>query len=162
MLTYSRPPLQPAVRFAPGYSLGQVLSAGFQVVVTDPAGRPFRAIVTLDVPGGAAANTDSSGVATFDGAAAMQATRGGKVPISIVANGLVIKREVPVDQTAFIVIPMCAPQPIVTVSELIAFAAGATLVGAGMYLKKSPLQVAGEVLFGAAIFTAVYRHSCGS
>lgn len=159
MLSYTRSDLKP-VHYARGYSLGQVLTAGLQVVVTDPAGRPFKAIVSLDAQPAITAVTDSSGVANFSGQNIVQYVRDGKVAITVLVGSLVIKREVPVDQAAFIVIPMCAPAPLLTVPEMIALAAGGGCVAAGLYKKWSPLQVVGEVLVGAALFTAVYRHSC--
>lgn len=159
MLSYTRSDLKP-VHYARGYSLGQVLSAGLQVVVTDPAGRPFQAIVSLDAQPQITANTDSHGVANFSGQNIVPYVRDGKVAVTVQSGGLIIKREVPVDQAAFVVIPMCAPSALLTVPEMIALAAGGGCVAAGLYKKWTPLQVVGEVLVGAALFTAVYRHSC--
>lgn len=158
MITYTRAVLVQPFRAA----LGQVAQS-FQVVVTDADGRPFGgAVVTINEPGGVSRPTDSKGIAAFDASEIARATVSGKVPVVVSGSGFSVKRDLPIDQTGFVAIPVCGPQPIISTPELIALVAGGALTGAGMYFKTGPLQVAGEVLFGAAIFTAVYRHSCGT
>lgn len=61
---------------------------------------------------------------------------------------------------AYIKIPVCLSQPFVTTVEIGAFVVGIGFAAAGMYWKNQPAQVVGEVLVGAAAFTAIYRHSC--
>jgi hypothetical protein len=139
----------------------------FRVVVVDLRGVAFRgATVVIETPDALLGKTDSNGMASFDGTqieAQLQRNNGKKaVPVRVMIGDLEITRDGPLDETLFIQVPLCAPQPFLTTSELITLALGGALVGAGMHLKASPLQVVGEVLFGAAVFTAVYRHSCST
>lgn len=146
--------------------LGQALPASFRVVVTDPRGVPFRdAQVSIGAQGSLSARTDSSGMAAFDAAGVAREAAGGansRFPVRITIGDLSLVRDGSLDQTLFVQIPMCSPQPFLTLPELISFAAGSAFIGAGLKWKVGPLQVVGEVLFGAAIFTAVYRHSCST
>lgn len=157
-------PVGRAIMVRAAFHLGQA-RAPFRVVVTDPRGIPFPGAVVLIQAGTTlSGKTDSDGVAVFDGAAVeAQVSRGGGqpiVPVRITVGDLETVREGPLDQTLFVQIPVCAPQPLLTTPELVSFALGAGLVGAGLHWKLNPLQIIGEVLFGAAVFTAVYRHSC--
>lgn len=60
----------------------------------------------------------------------------------------------------FVEIPVCYSQPLVTTAEGLALLAGVLVTGAGYYWKVEPAKVTGEVLIGAAVFTAIYRISC--
>jgi hypothetical protein len=60
----------------------------------------------------------------------------------------------------YIKIPVCLSQPILTTVEIGALAAGVGLAAVGMAWKQKHAEVVGEVLVGAAAFTAIYRHSC--
>lgn len=60
----------------------------------------------------------------------------------------------------FIKLPTCSGQPILTTSEGITLVLGAAVIAGGFYWKLGPAKVVGEVLVGAAIFTALYRISC--
>ena len=65
-----------------------------------------------------------------------------------------------VETGAYVKIPVCLAQPIVTSIEIGALAVGIGCALAGVYWKAKPAEVIGEVLIGAAAFTAIYRHSC--
>lgn len=60
----------------------------------------------------------------------------------------------------FVEVPVCSSQPLLTTAEGITLLVGAAVIGAGFYWKMKPAEVTGEVLVGAAIFTALYRISC--
>lgn len=159
-------PLAPLVRAQSSFHLGQGRSP-FRVVVTDAQGVPFRGATVLTLTRTVlSAKTDSAGVASFDGdalEAEIPKSAGRQiVQVRVTIGDLETQREGPLDETLFVQIPVCAPQPFLTTPELISFALGSALVGAGLYWKVNPLQIVGEVLFGAAVFTAVYRHSCSS
>lgn len=159
-------PIGRVVRGHAAHHLGQA-GVPFRVVVTDPRGIPFPgATVLIQAGTPLSTKTDSNGVAVFDGAAVeTQVSRGSGqqvVQVRITVGDLETLREGPLDQTLFVQIPVCAPQPLLTTPELISFALGGGLVAAGLHWKLNPLQIIGEVLFGAAVFTAVYRHSCSA
>lgn len=153
MIAYHALPIRlsgPAPR--PPLALAQA-APSWSVVVTDPNGLPFpNAEVSID--GGATARTDSHGIAAFPNPGS------GSRTVRIRVEGFDLVRQGRGDETLFVQVPVCAPQEILTSPEILACALGAALVGAGLYWKVSPLQIVGEVLFGAAAFTAVYRHSC--
>lgn len=159
-------PLAAVVRARSPFHLGQGRSP-FRVVVTDPRGIPFRGAGVITQTGTVLSEkTDSDGIASFDGDSleAQLPKSSGKqvVQVRVTIGDMEIVREGPLDETLFVQIPVCAPQPLLTASELLSFALGSALVGAGLYWKVTPLQIVGEVLFGAAVFTAVYRHSCST
>lgn len=60
----------------------------------------------------------------------------------------------------FIEVPVCSSQPLLTTSEAITLGLGAVVACAGFYYKVDAAKVTGEVLLGAAVFTAIYRMSC--
>lgn len=166
MIAHAYVPVRPLLFGPRPLSLGQSMPASFRVVVTDPRGVPFRdAQVTIGAQGSLSARTDSSGIAVFDGLGVAREVPGSlnsMFPVRITFGDLSLVRDGSLDQTLFVQIPMCAPQPLLALPELISFAAGTAFIGAGLKWKIRPLQVVGEVLFGAAIFTAVYRHSCST
>jgi hypothetical protein len=65
-----------------------------------------------------------------------------------------------VETGAYVKIPVCLSQPILTGIEIGAIVAGVGLTLGGMYLKQQPAELVGEILIGAAAFTAIYRLSC--
>lgn len=136
----------------PPRALGQA-APPWSVVVTDPNGLPF-ADAEVSIGGVPVGKTDSHGVALVPNPGA------GSETVRIRVEGLDLVRTGRTDETLFVQVPVCAPQPFLTTAEILACGLGASLVGAGLYWKQSSLQVVGEVLFGASVFTAVYRHSC--
>jgi hypothetical protein len=124
---------------------------GFRVVVTDIRGTPFRnAQVTA---GNTTLLTDSSGHAVFEGAS-------GSFEVTVDIGDMVIRRKADASETLFVHVPVCSPEPFLTNTEIVALLGAAALAGAGFYWKKDVLSVTGQVFFGAAAFTAIYRHSC--
>jgi hypothetical protein len=127
----------------------------FRVVVVDPTGVPFSgAQVTLQgasVP----VKTDSDGVATFT-----FGSMAGEAVVQVQVGDYTLKARGPADQTLFVTVPIAAPGPIVTVVELAALALGTVATVYGLTKKQRATATVGEVLLGAGIFTAVYRHSC--
>jgi hypothetical protein len=130
----------------------------FQVVVTDVQGIPFEdALVTATANGRPLydVSTDAQGRAIIP-------AREGAIDIRVEAAGYVVNRQVVgTDETLFIQIPVCAPQPFLSTPELVALAVSAAITGAGFYFKQDFLKTAGEIGFGAVVFTALGRHSCG-
>lgn len=124
----------------------------FKVAVIDVRGNPFSGVkVTLG--NGQSAVTDSDGVATFPAQA-------GRVTATLDIDGLRIIREGDGNQTLFVDLPICGTPKILTKSELVALVAGAAMTAAGTYWKTEIVSITGEVLIGASLFTAIYRHSC--
>ncbi len=136
-----------------GTFLSQV-SEPLRVVVIDPRGTPFAgAQVTLQgqsVP----AKTDSSGVALFQSAPA------GDAVVQVKVGDFTVKARGSTDQTLFVTVPICAPGPLLTGTELLALLLGGAATVGGILGKRRPVEMLGEVLIGAGIFTVVYRHSC--
>lgn len=135
-----------------GYKLSQ--ASPLTVVVVDPRGTPFSdAQITLQgqaMP----VHTNSAGVATFPSAPA------GEAIVQVRIGQFTLRAKGPTDQTLFITVPICAPGPLLTGTELVALILGAAAAAGGVLGKRRPLEMLGEVLVGAGIFTAVYRHSC--
>jgi hypothetical protein len=125
----------------------------WSVVITDPNGLPFPG-AEVSIEGGVPVRTDSRGVAVFPNPGS------GSRTVRIRVEGFDLVREGRGYETLFVQVPICAPQVFLTPPEILAVAVGAAMVGAGLYWKLNPVQIVGEILFGAAAFTAVYRHSC--
>jgi hypothetical protein len=64
------------------------------------------------------------------------------------------------EETVFVQFPVCVPGPILTMAEIIGLLGGAAITAGGFFWKHEALKLGGEVLVGAAAFTAIYRHSC--
>jgi len=126
----------------------------FKVVVIDVRGNGFSGVqVTLS--DGQSQKTDSNGVATFT-----YPPRVAEATATLEVEGLRIVRKGPVDQTLFVDLPICGTPKLLTNTEILALAGGAALAAGGTYWKVDAMAVAGEILVGAALFTAIYRHSC--
>jgi hypothetical protein len=141
------------VRLA-GRGLGQVASGPFQVVILDPRGTPWAgARVTLQ---GVALPqvTDAQGVATFPSAPS------GQVTANIELGGYRMTAAGDSSNTLFVAAPVCAPGPIVSKIEILAIFGGTGLTLLGAHYKQGPVQLIGETLIGAAVFSALYRNSC--
>lgn len=128
--------------------------ASLTVVVVDPRGTPFSdASVTLQ---GRAMpeKTNGAGVATFSSVPL------GEVIVQIRIGAYVLRARGTTDETLFVTVPVCAPGPFLTGTELVALLLGGAATAGGIFMKKRALEMLGEILIGAGAFTAVYRHSC--
>jgi len=137
----------------PGSFLSQAAQAPFKVAVIDVRGNAFTG-VKVSLPDGQTAVTDDNGVATFN------TPPRGEVDVTLAIDGLTIVRHGNTNQSLFVDLPICGTPKILTNTELIALLAGAAVVAAGTYWKYKPIQMTGEILVGASLFTAIYRHSC--
>lgn len=140
------------VRLA-GTQLGQG-AMPLTVVVVDPRGTPFLgAKVTLQ---GRATpeQTNSSGVAVFEGVPA------GDALVQVNVGGFTLRAKGPVNETLFVTVPVCAPGPILTGTEIVALLVGGAAAIGGLIYKKRAAEMLGEVLVGASVFNAIYRNSC--
>lgn len=141
-------------RFA--VSMGQA-PAIFRVVVTDDYGRAISGVRVEVSPSGApdagGQVTDADGIASFS-------TTAPEATVTLRIGELVTRRRARTDETLFVQLPICAPEPFLTKTEIAALIFGTAVAGAGFHWKIEPLQIVGEVVFGAAAFTAIYRHSC--
>jgi hypothetical protein len=134
-------------------ALAQAASASFKVVVIDVRGNGFRGVqVTLS--DGQTAVTDGDGIATFD-----KAPRG-EVDVTLEMDGLKIARHGNTSESLFVDLPICGTPKFLTKTEIIALVGGGAMAGAGTYWDIGTLSVVGEIIVGAALFTAIYRHSC--
>ena len=148
----------PLARWAPA-RLAQVApsSQGWKVVVTDSRGNPFFG-VTVTLSDGSQVTgqevTDSDGVASFT------FSPKGKVTVTLDWNGVRVVKEGDPSQTLFVDIPICGPAKLLTKTEILAILTGSAMAAGGSYWKLSALSTTGEIIVGAALFTAIYRHSC--
>lgn len=132
--------------------LGQLPSVPYHVVVADPRGAPWKgATVTI---GDVSRVTDGNGVASFESVPA------GYIDARIKIGEFTVDGKGSSDNTLFVTVPICAEGPLLTNTELVALVTGGALAAGGYYLKKDLLSKVGELVFGASIFTIVYRHSC--
>jgi len=131
-------------------------------VVADVNGRPISGAVVKVAKTGDNLITDSDGVANLR----RDLSDPGQVPtrVRVEWNGMAIERDIVNDEisslTSFFKFPVCARGPVMTTIEIASLVAGAASIGAGIYWKKEALQLVGEVLVGAAVFTTIYRLSC--
>lgn len=125
----------------------------FKVAVIDVRGNAFRGVQVI-LSDGQNALTDGDGIATF-----AQPPKG-DVTVTLTVEGLKIVRQGNTNQTLFVDLPICGTPRILTNTELIALVAGGAIAAAGVHWKISALSVTGEILVGASLFTAIYRHSC--
>jgi hypothetical protein len=142
----------------PAFSMSQVVApAPFKVSVSDARGNPFPGVrIEISAAGGGkiSGTTDASGIAAFP------SLPPGDFEAVFYYDGMSLRRKGRSDETLFVEIPVCAPAPLLTKTEIASLAAGSLLAGAGFLWKLEVLTVVGEVVFGAAAFTAIYRHSC--
>lgn len=144
-------------------SLAQVSPRQSRIVVTDVRGRGISNAEVSVWSGGreiASDTTDPHGDALFTLATAPSDVRvifgsqrytfWSKIPTENIGRG----------GDVFIQIPVCYSQPLLTTAEGLTLLAGVLVAGAGFYWQVEPAKVTGEVLLGAAIFTAIYRISC--
>jgi len=137
----------------PALALGQA-EIPFKVVVIDVRGNGFSGVqVSLD--DGRTEKTDSDGIATFT-----FPPKTADVTATLEVDGLRIVRKGPSNQALFVDLPICGTPVLLTKTEILALLGGASCAAAGTYWKVDALAVAGEILVGASLFTAIYRHSC--
>lgn len=136
-----------------GFPAGLAAGSPLTVVVVDPRGTPFSgAQVTLQgqaMP----VSTDSSGIASFTAPA-------GDVVVQVKVAGFTLRARGTTDQTLFVTVPVCAPGPILTITEMVAMLVGGSAVIGGMVYKKRAAEMFGEILVGASVFNAIFRNSC--
>jgi len=138
--------------------LAQGAPPATRIVVIDTKGHPVSgASVSASIGTGkpVAGETDSSGVASL---ALPQGA--GDVTISAGQYAYVVPITVPYRGDVFVTLPVCMAQPFVTTPEILTLLAGVAVTAAGYHWKFEPAKVTGEVLMGAAVFTAIYRLSC--
>lgn len=126
----------------------------FKVVVVDSRGNPFFG-VTVTLSDGQQQVTDGDGIATFT-----FPPRTDRVTATLDVNGTRLVKEGPTNQTLFVDIPVCGPAKLLTNTEILAILVGGGMAAGGAYWKVSALSTTGEIIVGAALFTAIYRHSC--
>jgi len=151
---------------APIYRLAQAPNGSLlAVAVADIRGNPWPgARVEAQIPGlkePRIAITDQDGIALLE----VPETLGRGLEVHVQAGAYSswetwTGAEASSGETLFVVLPVRRPEPLVTLTELGALLAGGAGVAAGYFWNMNALQVGGEVLIGAAIFTAIYRHSC--
>lgn len=144
------------LRLAPR-TLGQAI-APTRIVVVDVKGHSVPgASVSASIGSNAPilVETDSSGIAL------MQLPQGaGDLTISAKGLAYVVPVTVPYRGDVFVTLPVCMAQPFATTPEILTLLAGVAVTAAGYHWKFEPAKVTGEVLVGAAVFTAIYRLSC--
>lgn len=145
----------------PSYSLGQPLGGLLQVIVTDTGGRPVSN-VTVEASRGsqveASALTDSHGRAFLD-------IPPGTYDVRAIHDGMVVGERVTEEQfargmTSFLQFPICVADPLIRPIDLIILGTSAAMITAGSYWKIKPLEMAGEIAFGAGLFGFIYRLQC--
>ena len=127
-----------------------------KIVVTDMRGRPVPGAFISTGSVQNTAITDSSGRALINLGSAES------TDVTVSAGGYTHTATVNAGgpNDVFVNLPICLAQPILTVPEMGSLAAAVLITAAGYYWKIEPAKVTGEVLFGATVFTAIYRLSC--
>lgn len=137
-----------------GFPAGLAAGSPLTVVVVDPRGTPFKdAKVTLQgqaMP----VSTDSDGIATFSNIPP------GDAVVQVKVAGFVMKARGSTDATLFVTVPVCAPGPILTPVEIGAILFGGAAVIYGISNKQRAIELLGELVAGASIFSSLYRASC--
>ncbi len=145
-----------------GPKLGQMdVLKGTLVSVVDRQGKP---VVGAKVTAYDGAQKVAEGV-TDGGGDLLLAIWMGPYNVEVAYNGHTLWKEVSAKQVArgetiVFDLPFCARDPILKPMDIVLLASAGALAGAGMYWKIEPLKVAGEVVFGASMFSIIYRLSC--
>ena len=137
------------------------------VAVSDTRGMPWpEAVVEASIPGLTEALrvvTDAQGIAVLE--VPEGARPGGDIAVRVSDGSYVVDRawkagDAVGGETLFVEIPVRGPEAILTPTEIGGLAVGgaAAALGYGFHLK--PLEMLGELVFGAIVFTVIYRHSC--
>lgn len=147
------------------YRLAQLPGSALAVAVADVRGTAWPgARVEAQIPGVQAplvAISDRDGIAILETPAPLG--RGLDVHVQAGAYSAwktVTGAEAASGETIFVVLPIRKPEPIMTLTELGSLLLGGAGMAAGYFWKAKALQLGGELLIGASIFTAIYRHSC--
>lgn len=143
--------------------MGQAATASlspFHVSVVDKRGNPFgNAQILIRTGSGGRGEvygyTDARGTATFP-----SVPDGDIEVVAVLENGMKVTQKGHTKSDMFIEIPVCAPVPFLTKTELVVLVGGAALAGAGYLTKAGTLEVVGELIFGGGVFSAIYRNSC--
>lgn len=142
----------------------QLPPSSVQVSVVDRQGRPVQdAQVSLfgnSPVAEAKGATDSKGDALLNVGSAV-----GPYNVSVSYQGHTFWQEASTKQiarseTIMFELPFCVQDAILKPIDLGLLAAAGALAGSGVYFKIQPLTTAGEVVFGAAMFSIIYRLSC--
>lgn len=148
------PPLRPST---PSYRLSQAMTNNLMVEVVDQSGRPIKdASVQF---GNQQAQTDSKGMVGFS------AMGSGGFEVRATHNGMTVGKTVSADDiakgyTVFLQFPICVVDPLLRPIDLIIFGVAGSMIAAGSYWKIKPLEMTGEIAFGAAVFGFIYRLQC--
>lgn len=144
----------------PGAVLVDVLK-GTLVSVVDRQGRPIEGaeVVAYDN------NKQVSQAKTNDKGDALLNIALGPYDISVTYGGHIFwqtasAKQVARSETIMFELPFCVNDAILKPIDLALLAAAGALAGSGVYFKIQPLTMAGEVVFGAAMFSIIYRLSC--
>lgn len=143
------------------YGLGQASFGLLSVMVVDASGSPVPNAI-VDVLGGPPESsrtlTDRHGKAFFSlppGAYDLRVNYK-----DLIINKRVTNAEMATGSTIFFQYPICALDPLFRPMDLIIFALSGGMIVAGSYWKMRPLEMAGEIAFGAAMFGFIYRLQC--
>lgn len=138
----------------------EVLS-GTVVNVIDRQGRPVKGVKVAAFDHGkqvAQGETNSDGDVVFG-------IQNGPYDIAATYEGHALWKEASAKQvsrgeTIVFELPFCVNDAILKPMDLALLTAAGAMAGAGVYWKIQPLTMAGEVVFGAAMFSIIYRLSC--
>jgi hypothetical protein len=143
--------------------MGQAVRAGGSLLVSvvDRQGKPVPNAEVKAYNGAqeiASGNTDSGGDVWLPISV-------GPVDLSVGYNGHVLWKEASAkavgrNETIVVDFPFCVRDPILKPMDIVLLASAGALAGAGVYWKIEPVKVAGEVVFGATMFSIIYRLSC--
>ena len=137
------------------------------VAVSDSRGMPWPgAIVDARLPGMAdplRAVTDGDGIALLELPAS--ANPMGSIDVRVSDGSYVTDRSWKVEdaqagETLFVEIPVRGPEALLTPVEIGGLAVGGAAAAAGYGFSLKPLELLGELVLGAIVFTVIYRHSC--
>jgi hypothetical protein len=138
-----------------GQQMTREIPVPFYVSVVDKRGNPFVNAQIMVGPSGAFGYTDSHGKATL-----LNVPSGDVEVVAVLAGGMKVTQKGNTRSDMFIELPICAPMPLLTKTEIIVLVGGAAIAGAGFLWKLSPLEAIGELAIGGGIFSAIYRNSC--
>lgn len=151
MLSYAIVPLR---------RIGQVIQAlsPYHITVIDKRGNPFEEAQVIVRAGGGQVfgYTDKDGLVTFP-----SLPEGDLEAVVVLKSGLKVTQKGNTNSDMFVELPVCAPVPFLSKTEIVVLLGGAALAGAGFLLKVNALEVVGELAVGGGIFSAIYRNSCG-
>jgi hypothetical protein len=139
--------------------LGQAAPQNLRIFVTDIRGMPFEDVaVFID---GSDVRTDTEGKVSIP----LEGLTRRSHEIVVEANGIRASKSISDNEarsgnTVFFQLPARAPEPFIKTIEAGAALLGVALAGVGFGTNIRPLQILGEVVFGAAAFTVVYRQVC--